>query len=639
MIPKVIWQTYKTTYDELPEIAKVHAEEWQRLNPDYQYNYLSDDDVCAFTEKYYGKKMLKLLQSFKVPVMKADLWRILVIYEKGGIYSDIDTAPTVSLDSWIDTSRSMIVAIENGIHYTQWSFMAEPKNPIIKSILDVIVERCQNIDYNKKDLVHYYTANDAFAEGIRKYFNLPSLKHECRDMNLKKNCNCGYLQKEALTYKNNKKMIKERFYCFSGDEWATFTTGKIVHYFGSFFWKDEGLDYQSWLNNPIAEKSRNFWNNEDLVFYFCYDAVFNKKNSGIQRVTRLLGKALQNAGKVLIPVGYNPTNKTFFILDDDQIKGLEIFNGPSVDKIENTKTMDEYLKFVDVAIFPELTNAYINHTKDISNMLKSVKKYFIFYDCIPNVLPENYSDSYIANHLSYIKDLKDANIIFSISMESTNDYIKFFGSPSKNITTLPLPNQFVLGQKSLPKKINTSKNIDILTVSTLETRKNHKRLITAFTEAQKELEEQGYNLTLHLVGASIPSHPIEYGIVLNAIKNKNIIWHEVCSDEELLKLYAKADFTIYPSLYEGFGLPVTESLFFNTPCILSKGAGMDEFFKIGGCLPFNPLKVVDLKAKIIQLATDYNKRDELVKNISNTNSYSWDDYAKDILKSIEKDKK
>jgi mannosyltransferase OCH1-like enzyme len=254
-IPKVIFQTYKTRYNNLPEDARKCSSRWQELNPSYKYRYFSDLDIYKFVQDHYGMKMLKLMKSFRVPVMKSDLWRILVIYQFGGIYVDIDTAPSEPLDNWIDLSKNFIVAIENGIHYTQWAFMAEPKSPVVKSILDVILERCEDIDYNKKDFVHYYTANDAFSEGIRRYFDLPDIHHNCETMKKTFNCDCGFLQKEAKSYKYNPKMKKENFFCFSGADWDTFTSGKILHYFGSTFWTN---NYQSWTSHELAHKSRTY---------------------------------------------------------------------------------------------------------------------------------------------------------------------------------------------------------------------------------------------------------------------------------------------------------------------------------------------------------------------------------------------
>jgi hypothetical protein len=253
-IPKIIWQTYKTDYEDLPTEAKNHSMAWRNLNPEYQYAYMNDEEMYAFTEKIYGKEMLDLMKSFKVNVMKADLWRVLVTYHFGGVYADIDTYPKVPLREWIDLDKNFIVAIENDLHYTQWVFMAAPKSPILKSVIDTIVERCQNIDYDMPEFVHYHTANRAFSEGIRKYLGLPNINHDCPTWETTKNCYCGYLRNEALGYEKNQKIIDEGFFCFSGEDWNTFRDGRIYHSFGSQNWKDS--NYDRWVANPLAAKSR-----------------------------------------------------------------------------------------------------------------------------------------------------------------------------------------------------------------------------------------------------------------------------------------------------------------------------------------------------------------------------------------------
>lgn len=258
MIPKIIWQTYKTKYDELPYDAKICSETWKKLNPEYEYRYMSDDEIYNFVKDKYGEKMLNLMKSFKVNVMKADLWRYLIIYEYGGLYTDIDTICQVPINKWLNADNNkMVVAPENDLHYAQWTFAAEPKSPIVKNIIDLVVSRCKNIDYDKPSFVHYYTANDVFTEGIRSFFNLPNINHECETMTNSHNCWCGYLRNEAMNYKNNKKMIENRFYCYNGDMWNIFRDGAVKHVFGSQNWKNG--QYEQWVLNPLAAKSRGYY--------------------------------------------------------------------------------------------------------------------------------------------------------------------------------------------------------------------------------------------------------------------------------------------------------------------------------------------------------------------------------------------
>lgn len=253
-IPKIIWQTYKTDYEDLPSYAKEATKTWKKLNPDYEYRYFNDRDIYKFIKYNYGDEMIKLFESFKVPVMKADLWRYLVTYKYGGIYCDIDTLCLDPIDKWINSESKMVVAPENGLHYVQWIFAVEPNSPIIKEVIDLLVDRCQNIDYDMPAFVHHYTGPGLFTDGIRKFFDLPDLNHDCESMKKHFNCYCELLQKEALGYASNKKLQDAGFFCYSGKHWRMFRDISVKHIFGSEQWNDG--QYSQWTKNPLAKKSR-----------------------------------------------------------------------------------------------------------------------------------------------------------------------------------------------------------------------------------------------------------------------------------------------------------------------------------------------------------------------------------------------
>lgn len=450
MIPKIIWQTYKTEYKDLPNKALINSKKWKDLHPSYEYRYMSDSDIYDFVDKYYGKEMLRLIKSFKIPVMMADLWRVLVIYEFGGIYADIDTYPTEPLENKIDFSKNMVIGIENGLHYSQWAFMAEPKSPIIKSIIDVIVERCKNIDYNKKEFVHYHTANDAFSEGIRRYFNLPSLNHECADMATKKNCYHNLLHKEALTYSSNKKIEESGFFCFSGEDWDMFREKLIKHEFGSYYWIGE--NYQSWLDNDLVKKSRD----GNFLLYFCENILYNN-NDNVEKVTRSLAKALQNMEVPIVPVGFDNQLNKLYVIPREKLQIIEKFNGPLHDKwfdiIDIRYNIDYYLNNSSSVLIPELFNTNYSASKVLEKFNK-IKKYIIFYGTDLETL--NLSENKIYYDV-YIKDISESEGIISIDHNATKDYLSVIKNKKNNIKEIYCPNKFNTDNKVFFEKNNNLK--------------------------------------------------------------------------------------------------------------------------------------------------------------------------------------
>jgi len=100
-------------------------------------------------------------------------------------------------------------------------------------------------------------------------------------------------------------------------------------------------------------------------------------------------------------------------------------------------------------------------------------------------------------------------------------------------------------------------------------------------------------------------------------------------------LYNLADIFIYPSLYEGFGLPVLETQACGCPVIASNVSSIPE---VGGdsVLYIDPYNIEDIKEKMLRLAKNESlKKDLIRKGFKNVKRFSWDKAAKEILDVIE----
>lgn len=90
-IPKIIMQTWKT--HDPPDIWKQTPEVSKKLNPDWEYHLLSDDDNREFMKKHFPQ-YLNLYDNLKYPIMRADMIRYAWLYVNGGLYYDLDQCPT-----------------------------------------------------------------------------------------------------------------------------------------------------------------------------------------------------------------------------------------------------------------------------------------------------------------------------------------------------------------------------------------------------------------------------------------------------------------------------------------------------------------------------------------------------------------
>ncbi len=102
------------------------------------------------------------------------------------------------------------------------------------------------------------------------------------------------------------------------------------------------------------------------------------------------------------------------------------------------------------------------------------------------------------------------------------------------------------------------------------------------------------------------------------------------TDRELSSLYSAAAFTVFPSLYEGWGLPVGESLWHGTPCITSNASSLPE---VGGplCDYVDPTSVDSIASAVERFAGDRSYRDRRAKAIRREDLRSWRDFASDVI--------
>ena len=95
--PKVIYFCNKI----LSEKDIVSANNWKKLNPDYEIKLYDDEMIKKFLLEEYGELYENIFNYLKDGPIKADFWRICILYKNGGIYSDIDIMPLIPLSSFI----------------------------------------------------------------------------------------------------------------------------------------------------------------------------------------------------------------------------------------------------------------------------------------------------------------------------------------------------------------------------------------------------------------------------------------------------------------------------------------------------------------------------------------------------------
>jgi len=167
----------------------------------------------------------------------------------------------------------------------------------------------------------------------------------------------------------------------------------------------------------------------------------------------------------------------------------------------------------------------------------------------------------------------------------------------------------------------------ILAVSSLSLRKNFKSLILAFNK----LKLKGIKLVIVGAENKIYENPELKDLIEG---NHNIVFTGYVSDEELVGLYKNAKLFIFPSLYEGFGIPPLEAMACNCPTVVSNVASIPEVCADASYY-IDPNNINSIAKGIYEVINDETLQNELKqKGIQRVKKFSWEDSARKIAEII-----
>lgn len=268
------------------------------------------------------------------------------------------------------------------------------------------------------------------------------------------------------------------------------------------------------------------------------------------------------------------------------------------------------------------------------------KKLFTVYDLIPIKHPEFFGLKNAKEHWLY-KPLNELSVdtkVFCISEHTRKDFLEFRTDfKPENVFAAPLAASDIFYKCENTdkfKEIQAKYKLPdagkyILSVCTLEPRKNLKRLIEAFAKFTEKNPKSDIKLVLAGNKGWLFEDIFESELV-SILKDK-IIFTGFVEDEDLASLYSNCKFFAYISLYEGFGLPILEAMQCGCAIISSNTSSMPE---VGGdsVLYVEPKNVAEISNAISELDNNANLRTELgSKALNNAKNFSWKNTVDRIL--------
>lgn len=267
---------------------------------------------------------------------------------------------------------------------------------------------------------------------------------------------------------------------------------------------------------------------------------------------------------------------------------------------------------------------------------KRGKTIITIHDLAPLVFPEMFPVG-IKGKLKYsLQKLlaKRADAIITDSESSKKDIIKLLGFEQNQVYSIPLAagEQFVKKSISREEKEMLQKKYGLpeqfaLYVGDATPNKNLKRLVDAAILADIPLVMVGGALTKQDINVNHPWNRDIVYVQKKALENKKIQLLGYVTDKDLVDLYNIAELFVFPSLYEGFGLPVLEAAACGCPVVTSMGGSLPEVMG-ESALYIDPYSVQDISEKMTEMLTDkkiQKKYSEL--GLIQAGKFSWEKTA------------
>jgi len=261
--------------------------------------------------------------------------------------------------------------------------------------------------------------------------------------------------------------------------------------------------------------------------------------------------------------------------------------------------------------------------------------YFV-HDCVPVTTPETTIKEMTPAFSEYVLDLARADLVLTNSistaeeLKATWEVAELFGKAPPSVISVGLPNE--LPKPQAGHRDSDKEDLKVLWVGSSEPRKN----LGGVLFASERLWSQGLIFKLVLVGNRSWSDQDEQNYLNSLVRRgRDIERHFEVSDSELVDFYRTSDVLVFPSLHEGFGLPIIEALSHGLPVITSEFGSMGQLACHGGCITVDPNDDQAFELSLKNVLTDSSLRKSLMNQASTTSHLTSHDFVNRIREGLQ----
>ena len=266
------------------------------------------------------------------------------------------------------------------------------------------------------------------------------------------------------------------------------------------------------------------------------------------------------------------------------------------------------------------------------------KSIITIHDCVHILFPSSKEGSRSAKKATR-RAIKRSCHVFTVSESSQRDLIRLFAVPEEKISVVynAIDERAILtNDPEEQKKVLERYQVHdpfLLYAGNIKPHKNLERLIEAFSVLKGELKEDARwkNLKLVIIGDELSKRQILRRTVIRSGVQHDVRFFGFVPYETLRVFYKSAAVFVFPSLYEGFGLPPLEAMSNGTPVLTSNVSSLPEVVEDAALL-VNPENVFEICKGIKHLLFDSQLRADLIeKGFQQSRKYSWSKSAQLIL--------
>ncbi len=299
------------------------------------------------------------------------------------------------------------------------------------------------------------------------------------------------------------------------------------------------------------------------------------------------------------------------------------------------ESLQEIFDLFDLKYILKKNNISIYHSL-VPGMMTPSKSFFVIttiHDVIPDIIP---SENFKSIHQRLLYKIKmffslKSNHIITDSVATKNDFLKLYDFQNK-ITSIYLSSQFSydIDLSITKKRHKIHENKYLLYLGGFNYRKNVSMVIKSFANIANDFPK----VDLLIIGKPTENQLCELISVIEKYKHvKNrVIFKGFIPDSDLPDYYKNCEAFIYPSLYEGFGIPVLEAMQCLAPVITSDRGSIPEVIGLSGII-VNPESLIDLSKAISNILSNSNLQNQLRQSgFEQSKLFSWEKNAFETLK-------